>query len=155
MTEKRKTTCESCGYRWPTRTYPPSDAVCPKCKYNPPAMREVLAKLGLVYPKPDPGPEYGRSDCDRFVRYLGCWSFVNPVNAVHRRDPAEYVGLLKQLIAVNKTRQDNFGRWETLAALSELRRLSDEDPDLRTLILADRPPRLHDRRATLPGSTSV
>jgi hypothetical protein len=58
-----------------------------------------------------------------FVAYLGCWRFANHREAVERRDPAEYRGLLLQLIKVNRTRHDARGRAETAEAEKMLRRI--------------------------------
>lgn len=63
---------------------------------------------------------YTQFHAQRYVRFLGCWSFVNPTDAAKRRDPNEYRELLLKLIEANKTRDDKIGTWETLAAFEEL-----------------------------------
>jgi hypothetical protein len=59
---------------------------------------------------------YTKLDAEKFVKQLGCWTFVNPTDAVKRRDKNEYLALLEKLIAVNKTRHDMIGSWEIQAA---------------------------------------
>jgi len=59
---------------------------------------------------------YDKPHAERFVKYLGCHTFMNPVDAIKRRDPAEYRQLLQKLIEVNRTRLDSVGRAETAAA---------------------------------------
>jgi hypothetical protein len=91
-------------------------------------------------PKPIPAPvsklklpkdnhsSYGPTQAERFVRLLGCWSFVNPTDAAKRRDPAEYKSLLRKLIEVNNSRLDNVGFAETAAAKRELVALEANSP---------------------------
>jgi len=69
---------------------------------------------------------YTKLDAVRYIKYLGCWTFVNEVDAVKRRDPAEYAQLLRQLIEVNKTRRDSVGRWERAAAKEVLKKLDKQ-----------------------------
>jgi hypothetical protein len=59
---------------------------------------------------------YTKLDAQRYVAFLGCWTFANPIDAANRRDLRDYLHLLTMLIEVNKTRHDHIGRWETEAA---------------------------------------
>jgi hypothetical protein len=63
---------------------------------------------------------YSQTEAERFVKFLGCWQFANPTDAAKRRDDGEYGRLLRRLIEVNKSRQDEAGIWETAAAYREL-----------------------------------
>jgi hypothetical protein len=96
--------------------------------------REAIARMAATVPQPRPKrpdeeietpadrhKHYGRFEVQRYVKFLGCWSFVNPTDAVKRRDPQEYRSLLQRLIEVNRTRWDNIGFWEVQAAERELK----------------------------------
>ena len=64
---------------------------------------------------------YGQHEITRFVRLLGLWTYGNPAANIERRSDAEYAGLLKKLISVNKNRDDAVGCAETKAAQMALR----------------------------------
>jgi hypothetical protein len=124
MHRRTTTTCLKCGYRWRTRHQDSTQISCPKCKGG-----KKLAPPTPPPRPPDPGKRdngghnYGRTEVNRYIKYLGCWTFGNPANASKRRDPQEYQQMLRQLIEVNRNRQDIVGRMETDAALEALRRL--------------------------------
>ena len=64
--------------------------------------------------------DYTQFHAAKYVRYLGCWTFVNPTDAAKRRDPEEYRQLLNKVIEANSSRTDSAGQWETDAALEAL-----------------------------------
>lgn len=66
---------------------------------------------------------YTQTEAQRYVKYLCCWKFANPVDAAKRRDPREYRQRLLQLIEINKSRIDQAGKWEIAAAIKELAKL--------------------------------
>ena len=68
--------------------------------------------------------EYGKFQHEQFIELLGCWTFVNPRDAIKRRDPKDYQEWLLKLIEVNKTREDRAGYWETKAAIKALKNLN-------------------------------
>lgn len=66
---------------------------------------------------------YGQEAAFEYVHFIGLWSYANPYQAAldkNKRSDAEFRVLLKQIIEVNKTRQDSIGEWETTAAKREL-----------------------------------
>jgi len=79
--------------------------------------------------------EYGKFQHERYVHLLGCWTFVNPTDAVKRRDPNDYKELLLKLITANKTRYDRGGQWEIQAAIKALEALNgNKNTPAKTLI---------------------
>ena len=72
-------------------------------------------------PKPQ-ARSYTQREIERFIKYLGCWTFANEVDAINRRDPAEYHRLLLKFLRVNMNRQDDVGKWERLAAMRALKK---------------------------------
>lgn len=66
---------------------------------------------------------YTRFDAVRYVKYLGCWTFVDIKTAIVRRDPNDYRELLLKLIEANKSRNDDAGKWETTEARKQLKAL--------------------------------
>jgi hypothetical protein len=66
---------------------------------------------------------FTKAEAERYVKYLCCWGHNHTTNDLPQRDPQEYRAALLQLITVNKTRDDDIGRWETQAALRELQKL--------------------------------
>ena len=67
--------------------------------------------------------DYTKYHAWEYVHYLGCWWSPCKEQTILDRDPNEYVRLLKQLIEVNKHRDDQIGRWESLAAETELEKM--------------------------------
>jgi hypothetical protein len=124
MPRRTTVTCRKCGYRWRTRHQDATKISCPKCKDGnklvPPPPPPRLPDPGK---RDNGGNNYGRTEINRYIKYLGCWTFVNPVDASKRRDPREYQQILRKLIEVNRTRLDTVGRMETDAALEAIRRL--------------------------------
>jgi hypothetical protein len=126
MPQPRRTTvtCLKCGYRWRTRHQDLTQVACPKCKGGrAPAPPPPPLRLPTPGKRDNGGHNYGRTEIARYVKFLGCWTFVNPADASKRRDPKEYQQMLRELINVNRTRQDAVGRMETDAAIEALRRL--------------------------------
>lgn len=66
---------------------------------------------------------YGKSEAERYVEFLGCWRYPNVEEAKRKQDRVEYGAALHNLIRVNATRRDRIGVWETAAAERELRRM--------------------------------
>jgi len=63
---------------------------------------------------------YTQLHAQRYIQFLGCWTFANPTDAVKRRDKHEYIQLLLKVVESNMTRADKAGAWETIAALEAL-----------------------------------
>lgn len=150
MPKRTTVTCGKCQNLWSTKAKTPAEAVCPKCsaadraKRSDEDARDYAAKLELREQKriakaeyakrikpakvapapPDPGDKrdvaYRQTDANRFVRLLCCCTFPDPDSAVHRRDKNDYREALENLIAVNKTRTGDVGKWETQAARKAL-----------------------------------
>jgi hypothetical protein len=116
-----KKTCTARGYRKgePQRFLPGHNGA--KNKFRP-AVTPVPTPKKMGRPKKENG-DYSQGEAQRFVHFLLCWTFVNPVAAIIKRDPADYREALLNLIQVNQTRHDQAGIWETKAAQAELRAL--------------------------------
>ena len=68
---------------------------------------------------------YTQAEAEKFVKYLCCWTRDRTLADIANRDPKDYREALLKLIEANKTRKDQIGLWETLAALKELDKLNN------------------------------
>jgi hypothetical protein len=122
--KRQRVKCIACAYTWKTRSKDLSGVSCPRCGNQALPPNEIPEPEPIQTPTPATCPygqkSYGKLEAQRYVRYLGCWTFVNPTDAAKRRDPEEYKALLRQLIEVNKTRHDQIGMFETQYAKQAL-----------------------------------
>ena len=134
MTDKIRTriTCPTCEYSWRTKANDPEQAKCPACAGRHNAKPQPLPAL-IFKRKPEPVKRidtrdrsriYGRAEATSFVHGLGAWSAENFARAMAQRTDKEYIGYLKKLISVNKTRRGEVAAMENAAAWAVIGRLT-------------------------------
>lgn len=125
---KHEETCGKCGHIWRSRALTIEHITCPKCQFRPGKPKPAQ------HHRDNGRGNYNQLEVNRFIKHLGCWTFVNPTDAIKRRDPNDYRDYLEKLIEANTNpqvyankkapaRMDEVGKMETAAARQALRGL--------------------------------